>query len=145
MIAGFFGHAGLVDADKIKSLLRARMETVIGHREAELWLGAHGAFDAISFCVARDFKRVHPLARMVLVTPYLDAKEVREAREAYDAVLYPPIETVPKRLAILARNRYVARNADVIFAYVDHSFGGAAQALIEAERAKKQIFNLAER
>lgn len=144
MIAGFFGHAALVNSDEIKNSLSSLMEKVIGHREVDFWVGTHGAFDAVAFCVAREFKKAHPLARIVLVTPYLDAREVCEERAAYDAVLYPPIETVPKRLAILARNRYVAKNADLIFAYVEHSFGGAAQALAEAKRAKKQIYNLAE-
>ena len=144
MIVGFFGHAHLLDAEKLRASLCLLMESAIKDREVEFWLGAHGAFDSISLYAARDFKKTHPSARLVLVTPYLDSRITREECTMYDGILYPPIETTPKRFAILARNRYVARSADMIFAYVSHSFGGAAQALKEAVRAKKQIFNLAE-
>ena len=55
MIAGFFGHAALVNSDEIKTSLSSLMEKVIGHREVDFWVGTHGAFDAVAFCVAREF------------------------------------------------------------------------------------------
>lgn len=144
MIVGFFGHSELLKTDEIEKELRALADRVIGNREVEFWLGTYGAFDRLSCRMARNFKKSHASARLVLVPPYLDSYAVCKEHSLYDALLYPPIEAVPKRLAILARNRYVARNADVIFAYVEYAFGGAAKALAEARRAKKIIYNLAE-
>ena len=57
MIAGFFGHAALVNSDEIKNSLSSLMEKVIGHREVDFWVGTHGAFDAVAFCVVREFKK----------------------------------------------------------------------------------------
>ena len=43
----------------------------------------------------------------------------------YDGTIYPPLENVPKRLAIIKRNEWMVDHADVIVAYVLHDWGGA--------------------
>lgn len=142
MIVGFFGHSSVLQAEEVCDKLSLLLEDTIKDRNVEFFLGMHGAFDALSYKAACRFKKTHGDAHLILVPPYLDAR-VQERSPKYDAILYPPIESVPKRFAILARNRYVAEKADVLFAYVCHRYGGAAQALAVAERKQKPIFNLA--
>ena len=65
-------------------------------------------------------------------------------RHLYDSSVYPPIENVPMRFAINKRNEWMINQADLVIAYVDHTFGGAYKTLQYAKRKKKQIINLAE-
>lgn len=57
----------------------------------------------------------------------------------YDRTLYPALENVPRRFAILKRNEYMVDAADIVVAYVKYEWGGAAKALEYARRRKKQI------
>lgn len=92
-------------------------------------------------------KEVDSTAKIVFVTPYLDEKYLLYKTEVvpFDEVLYPPLESVPKRLSILKRNEYVVEKSDFIVFFVDHDFGGAAQALDIAKRKGKSFINLAEK
>lgn len=53
----------------------------------------------------------------------------------YDEIVYADIEDTPKKYAIIARNKWLITQSDVLIAYVDYSVGGAAKTL---EFAKKQ-------
>ena len=58
-----------------------------------------------------------------------------------DSSLYPPLESVPKKLAIVRRNRWMVDQADVVVRYVLHSWGGAATTLEYAKQKKKRIIS----
>ena len=112
------------------------------------YLGGYGDFDNIAARVCRELKSEHKQIEVVLVTPYLtpsQQKKIREMedRRLYDASVYPPLENVPPRLAIIKRNEWMAESADVILAYVKYSHGGAFRAVTYAQRKGKKIINLA--
>ncbi|MBQ6922498.1 MAG: hypothetical protein IJQ66_05345, partial [Clostridia bacterium] len=56
--------------------------------------------------------------------------------------VYPPLESVPRRLAIIRKNEWMVNESDYIIAYVWH-YGGARNTLDIAKRKNKPIFNLA--
>ena len=60
----------------------------------------------------------------------------------YDESLYPPLENVLPKFAISKRNEWMITNADLIIAYVNHSYGGAYKTLKIAKRRKKKIVNI---
>ena len=62
----------------------------------------------------------------------------------YDSVIYPPLEKVPPRAAIVKRNEWMIEKADLIIAYVKQTYGGAYKALQYAHKRKKMMINLAE-
>lgn len=78
---------------------------------------------------------------MFLVTPYLKSNYNYEIK--YDGIIYPPIENIPFKFAISHRNRWMIDKADVVIAYIDHSFGGAYKTFKYAESKNKYIINLA--
>ena len=85
----------------------------------------------------------------MLIIPYLPESGRADIRckideGIYDGSVYPPIEQVPKRLAILKRNEWMIDNSDVVVAFVKQDFGGAYKALEYARRRKKAIVNIAE-
>lgn len=102
----------------------------------EFFLGGYGHFDFLCASVLREMKKDHPQIRLVLVLPYLNSSMLTEG---YDETVYPPLESVPKRYAIVRRNEWMIRESDIVVAYVIRGFGGAARTLDYARRKKKPI------
>ena len=94
-----------------------------------------------------DIREKHPNTKLVFVTPYLSDTYLHNYSEmqgkTYDFILYPEIETKPKRYAITYRNRYMIEKADFVIAYVMHAYGGAYKAYEYAVKRKKEVLNLA--
>ena len=145
MVISFCGHADFLKNEKYEETLINFLKDKVGNRHADLLLGGYGSFDAFAYDCAKKYQNTHPNVSLVYVTPYLDnEKNLRYQSERYDMVLYPELELVPKKLAIVYRNRFMINKADVVVAYVSHSFGGAYGAYIYAKKIGKEIFNLAE-
>ena len=60
-------------------------------------------------------------------------------RQKFDNIVYPPLETVPYRYAIIRRNEWMIDQADIVIAHVRYSWGGAERSLEYAKRKKKEI------
>ena len=136
----FCGHAEVANPDAVRSWLMATVERLIRQGASTFYLGGYGAFDRMAASVVCELKRSYPQIESVLVLPYLD-REINA--NGYDATVYPPLETVPRRFAISRRNEWMVDAADVVVAYVTHDWGGAAKTL-EYARRKKHIFNYTE-
>ncbi|MCH5321849.1 MAG: hypothetical protein J1E36_08785, partial [Eubacterium sp.] len=106
------------------------------------------AFDSLCAKVIDDIKSkltIEAEIEKILVTPYLTYSYkdyIDSIRDKYDDVMFPPIEDVPARFAIPRRNAWMVEQADMIIAYVTHSFGGAATTLRKAYQKKKNIVRL---
>ena len=86
-----------------------------------------------------------PEVELIFITPYLDKNysKLEFAKYHYDDVIFPPLESVPRKFAILKRNERVVEEADLVISYVTYSRGGATKTLEYAKRKKKTIINLA--
>ncbi len=148
MIITFCGHsdyiASVEDEQKILSILSEK----IGDQNAELFLGGYGAFDAFAQKCGRKYQETHPNTKLVFVTPYVTPSDEKiysyNRKENYDTTVYPPLEHVPLRFAILQRNEWMVERADLVIAYVRHEWGGAHKAYKHALKKQKEIFNLAD-
>ena len=136
MTVTFCGHRELDDPGAIRSWLLETVDRLISEGANQFLLGGYGAFDALAASVVFQAKKKHPAVRSILVLPYLDRK-VDAA--LYDSTLYPPLEAVPRRFAIVRRNEYMVAQSDVVVAYVLYSWGGAAATLRYAEKQQKRI------
>ena len=86
-----------------------------------------------------------PEIELIFITPYLDKNysKLEFAKYHYDDVIFPPLESVPHKFAILKRNEWMVEETDLVIAYVMYSWGGAAKTLEYAKRKNKTIINLA--
>ena len=134
----FCGHGEFYGDEAVKRWLRETVEALILRGADDFLLGGYGGFDACAASVVWELKQAHPHIRSTLVLPYLGRK-VDAAK--YDDTFYPPLEKVPKRFAISKRNEYMVNEADIVVAYVNHSWGGAATTLAYAKRKGKEIIN----
>ena len=139
MIVTFCGHAQYQGTQEDETKILTLLEKRIGDTPVEFFLGEHGNFDRFAYHCARVFRERHPLAKLIHVTPYLQARSSTQ----YDQTLYPPLETVPPRYAIAHRNRWMADRADWMIAYVTHEYGGAYAMYRYAKGKGKEIYNLA--
>ena len=141
MTVTFCGHSTLSGTAPIRKWLLETTGALIAEGADFFYLGGYGMFDALAFEVMREQKRAHPHITLALALPYLDSKL---STDGYDEIIYPPLETVPKRYAIVCRNRWMVEMADYVVVYIEHDWGGAYKTYRYAKSKRKKIFNLAE-
>lgn len=146
MVITFCGHADFLPSKHCEGFLRSVLDATISHRPASLYLGGCGGFDSFAYTCGKAYRQSHPHVRLVLVTPYPSPNTRQQRREAMgcDEILYPGLENVPPRFAIVHRNRYLVDCAQLVIAYVTHDWGGAYRTLRDARAKGKPIVNLAD-
>ncbi len=107
----FCGHAQYTPTQEHEEQILNYLQMKVGDEEAELLLGGYGAFDEFAFICCKKYKETHPFVDLIYVTPYLYFKPLDERNEylksKYDKIIYPGLETTPKRYAIVERNKYM--------------------------------------
>lgn len=142
MIISFFGHRDFCGSEAYEKRLLQIFENVIGEEAVEFYLGGYGGFDSFAYCCCNQYQKTHTHAKLIFVTPYFLQKNSREELIKYDEVIYPEIEHVPPKFAIIYRNRYMVDRSDVIISGVKYSRGGAYQACLYAKKKEKRIIAL---
>ena len=135
----FCGHSMISNKEELSKKLSDTIEKLIKEGADVFYLGGYGDFDILSAREVKKAKLKHKSIVSVLVLPYL---EHRYNKELYDETVYPDIESVPKRYAISARNKWMVDVSDVIVSFVDHDWGGAAKTLEYAKKRGKRIISL---
>ena len=136
-ICTFFGHRDAEpDTQKLMRLIR---ELIENQNVTTFWCGGYGAFDLAAaeavHCLQEEYEHIS----LILVLAYPLRKPLPAL---YDSSLYPPfLESVPKKLAIIKRNEWMAQNCDIAVCMVDHSHGGAYYGYRIARRNQKRIYN----
>ena len=141
MIVSFFGHREVADELQVRLWLEITVHTLILEGANIFYFGGYGRFDRLAADVVWKAKAQQPHINSFLVIPYLNRSY--DAAH-YDGTIYPPLEQVPQRLAIVKRNEYMVNRSDIVVAYVLYSFGGAAQVLHYAKRRKKRIIRFSQ-
>ena len=133
MIVVFCGHSGFNESEKYEQTLLKILNDTVGENPVEMYLGGYGLFDEFANQCAKKYKATHPNVSLIYVTPYITSEYCRNhlklKKAQYDSIIYPDIEKVPLKYAVLYRNRYMINNADYVIAYVKRAFGGAYQSL----------------
>lgn len=136
----FFGHSDYEYDEEDEKAIIEKIDELVGDDPCDFLLGGIGAFDMFAKrCCIKYKQLLNPNVKLTLVMPYLDRKY---NIKGYDDTVYPPLESVPKRLAIIRRNEWMVKESDNIIAYVWH-YGGARNTLDIAKRKNKPIFNVA--
>ena len=107
MTVTFCGHSDFVPSTAMEACLLSVLESQIGDSSAELLLGGYGSFDRFALRCGKIFQQTHPQVSLIYVTPYMVTERQTSVGAEYDGIVYPPLENVPPRYAILHRNRYM--------------------------------------
>lgn len=141
MTVTFFGHK---DTPKeIEPTLRTTLVDLIeNHGATVFYVGNNGSFDTMVRRKLEELSQVYPITYNVVLA-YLPVKK-SEYDDYSNTILPEGIETVPKRFAISYRNKRMLEQSDVVVTYVTHSFGGAWQFKVIAQRQGKTVIELSE-
>ncbi|MBQ4327730.1 MAG: hypothetical protein IJC32_04880 [Clostridia bacterium] len=143
MIVTFAGHGDVQIGEELKNKI---VSAIKDNAKDQLFFycGGYGAFDNACSRIAKELSNENPNIKLIFVTPYVDDKRLADTslRGLYDEVIYPDLEKIPRRFAILKRNEYMVDMADLVIAYVNFKQGGAYKTLMYAKRKGKKIINL---
>ena len=145
MIITFCGHSDFLFNDDIKEQLKNILKNeIIKNPTCKFYLGGYGDFDGLCLRTLKYLKADFPEIELIFITPYLDKNysKLEFAKYHYDDIVFPPLESVPRKFAILKRNEWMVEEADLVIAYVKYSWGGAAKTLEYAKRKKVPIINI---
>ena len=140
MVCTFFGHRDTYDLPRDK-LKQAIIKEIEENGTDTFYVGNHGNFDRMVFSVLKELKEKYPIIRIYVVLAYLPENN----DEDHSYTVFPEgIEEIPKRFAINFRNKWMIEQSDMVIAFVQSSFGGAAKFVEMARKKRKTIINLAE-
>lgn len=149
MIVTFCGHRNVSDNAIITDRLTAAitnlfLEATTDNVPISFYCGGYGEFDRLAENVIDRVRNNFPNTRCekIFVTPYITQSyqyRNEQMKRRFNDIIYPPIENVPYRYAIIRRNEWMIDSADIIIAYVKYSWGGAARTLEYAKRKKKTV------
>lgn len=143
----FFGHKFMEGIANLEQRTKEAIRKVILEENITSFLvGRNGQFDRICADCVKDLKEEFPFIKIYLVYAYLkketDEYERKSIKETFDGTIYPPLENVPPKFAILKRNEWIVRESDFIVFYVDYKWGGSGKMLDYAKRKGKSYLNL---
>ncbi|MBD5100571.1 MAG: hypothetical protein HDT29_04800 [Clostridiales bacterium] len=145
MIITFCGHRNVTGRDKVSEKVYEVLKGLDKNEQIDFYLGEYGDFDRIARkCCEKYKKEINSSVKLYFVTPYLDDMYLKNRynEEDFDGIIYPEIENVPFKYAILKRNFWMADQADMIIACVNNTWGGASNMLRYALRRDKNCINL---
>ena len=136
----FFGHRDCPSVSKSK-LREILIDLIENHNVDMFYVGHQGAFDTLVRGVLQELSKNYPQMQYAVVLAYMPS-ENSDSADYSDTTLPEGIELVHPRYAISWRNNWMLQKSDFIVAYVNHSWGGAAQYVQKAVRSGRAVINL---
>ena len=143
MIVTFCGHRDFVETAEAENQLTMFLEKYARENvRLVCHNGGYGNFDYFAAKCVQRMQEQYSNIRNCLVLPYIDQpflERIEIFKNHFDETIYPPLESVPRKYAIIRRNEWMVDSADIVIAYVTYSWGGAARTLEYAKRKNKNI------
>ena len=147
MIITFCGHSNYLFSDEEKEKLKQLLiKKIRKNPTCKFYLGGYGDFDSLCLRTLRELKKEFQSIELIFITPYIDKNysKLEFAKYHYDDIIFPPLESVPRKFAILKRNEWMVDSAELVIAYVKYSWGGAAKTLEYAKRKNTSFINISQ-
>ena len=147
MIITFCGHSNYSSSLEDEERLLKLLKIVACGEQVDFYLGGYGGFDRFALKCATKYKQLYKNTKLVFITPYLD-KWLNERKDilikTYDEIIYPEIEHVPQKFAIIKRNEWMIINCELVICYIKTlTASRAGKFFILAKKLNKKIINLA--
>lgn len=137
----FFGHREC--PEEMREVLLETIAELVRKEKVEMfYVGNQGRFDQLVLSALRTLKSRgdFPVFEYAVVLAYYpDRQSIDEKFGAEETLLPERQELVHPRFAIDRRNRWMIGQSEVVIAWVEHSWGGAAKYTALAQRKGKRI------
>ena len=139
----FCGHRTLTETNILYEELKKILEGIFQiaqtmQEKLVFYCGGYGAFDSLAAKGVAEIRKRYTEVKseLIFVTPYILGEQIKNPlfEKEYDEIVYPPLENVPFRFAIIRRNEWMVEKSDLIVACVFRNWGGAARTLAYAQR-----------
>ncbi|MBP3546306.1 MAG: DUF1273 family protein [Alphaproteobacteria bacterium] len=147
-ICTFAGHGEIYGENTLKEKLKKEIINLIERYGVNTFYnGGKGQFDWLCADCVKELRKDYPFIKSYLILAYMPVKKNQFDADFYkkfDDTLYPEIEKVPPKFAIVKRNEWVIDNSSFLITYINHKWGGAYRTLEYAKRKKHiQFINIA--
>lgn len=107
--------------------------------------GGYGRFDDLCYKVVNEEKKQNDNIKRIFYLAYYKHNDENSKYYSiyYDNVIFPMLENVYPKVAILYRNQQMIDDSEICIFYVTKKHGGAYRAYKYAEKKGKVIINLA--
>jgi len=135
----FFGHSDC-PSSVMPKLREELIDLIENHSVDMFYVGHQGKYDSIVRSVLKELTSIYPQMNYAVVLSYIPQKTDKCGLQDYsDTILPEGIEAVNPRFAISWRNKWMLKHSNYVVAYINHSWGGAAQFIELAKKQKKNI------
>lgn len=145
-ICCFAGHSSIFGEEDLPAKLKKEIVNLIeNHNVATFYNGGKGDFDWLCAHMIDDLKKDYLFIKSYYILSYMpkEKDEYDNTLKIFDDTIYPDIEKIPPKFAIIKRNKWMVKNSDFLIAYVENHFAGAYKTLQYAEKKKNiKIINL---
>jgi len=142
MVCTFFGHREF-PLEFIPQLKQVIIKLIDDCKVDVFYVGNQGGFDFTVFKLLNDIRDEYGHIKFYIVLAYLPRKNNGYTYYDYSDTIYPEgIENVHPKFAIIKRNEWMLKRADIVVTYVEHNYGGAWQFKILAEKKGKIVINI---
>lgn len=139
----FFGHRDCPDS-VYPILFNTIVDLIKNGNVSRFFVGDHGNFDTLTIRIFKELIPLYPEIKFFVVLAYIPTNKGQLNTFISENSLIPDnIETVPKKFAIVYRNKWLIQHSDIVITYITHPFGGTSQFAELAKRKNKEIINLA--
>lgn len=147
-ICAFFGHSGSFPIERVESCLEDVVSQLILEEGVdEFWLCEQlGSFDYISRMVVTKLRNKFNWISLYIALAYNPTMFTWKWIDENEYNFLHPDEVMKghPKFAIVRRNEYIAKHADIIVCYITRDFGGAYKAVEKAKKYGKKIINIAD-
>lgn len=135
MICTFFGHR---DApEKLETVLGKILTELIEEEQIDLFLvGNNGSFDALVY------RQLKTLAQRYNIKYFVVSAYVNEKKQYENLIVADGCEKALPKFAILHRNMWMLKQAELVITYVNHPSSGAGKMKDLAVKQGKKVINI---
>lgn len=118
MIVTFCGHRDFVKTAEAENQLTMFLEKYARENvRLVCYNGGYGNFDYFAAKCVQRMQEQYSNIRNCLVLPYIDQpflERIEIFKNHFDETIYPPLESVPRKYAIIRRNEWMVDSADIV-------------------------------
>lgn len=109
------------------------------------YVGSNGRFDEYVYNALKELKTKYPHISYYVVLAYIPSEKRQYTLiDPVHTIVPCGIENVPKKFAIIYRNKWMIEKSDYVIGYVVRDTGGAYKFFETAKRKGKHCINIAE-
>lgn len=132
----FFGHRDAPDAIKVS--LQSTLERLIDEGVNEFFVGNNGRFDLLVQTILEELCKKSS-ARYSIILSYINEHALNGKQE--NTIFPEGQELAPRHLAIVKRNEWLLKKADIIVSYVTHNASCSYKLLEKARKKGIRVIN----